>query len=94
MRRRQKAKESERSGEQSDEDRLHRLNERDEPDEVGSSNGTTDGGLLVLVGDTLAGKVGSPSLRALEDDGRLGVSGGLEAGAKEGKVREQAELSW
>ena len=47
-------------------------------DVVGSSNGTSDGSLLVTVLDTLTGEVSRTALGDLEDDWGLGVTGGLE----------------
>lgn len=52
----------------------------DGTDVVGTSNGTGNGGLLVGVGDTLTGEVGSTTVGHLEDDGRLGIAGSLEGG--------------
>lgn len=52
----------------------------DGADEVGGRDGTADGGLLLVVGDALSGKVSGTTLGDLEDDGRLGVAGGLEGG--------------
>lgn len=57
----------------------------DGSDELGGSNGTLDGGLLVLVVDTLAGKVGGTTLGHLDDDGGLVVSGSLEDGDNGGR---------
>lgn len=53
---------------------------RDGADVVGRGDGAGNGGGLVAVGDALAGKVGSTALRGLQDDGGLGVAGGLEGG--------------
>lgn len=58
----------------------------DGTDVVGGGNGTGDGGLLVLVGHTLTGEVGSTAVGELEDDGRLGVTGGLERGDDGGRA--------
>ena len=52
----------------------------DGTDVVGTGNGTGNGGLLVGVGDTLTGEVGSTTVGHLEDDGRLGIAGSLEGG--------------
>jgi hypothetical protein len=48
-------------------------------DILGTGDGTSDGSGLVLVVNALAGEVGSTTLRELEDDGRLGVTGSLES---------------
>lgn len=48
-------------------------------DVVCSSNGTSDGGLLVAVLDTLTGEVSGTTLGNLEDDWGLGVTGSLES---------------
>ena len=48
-------------------------------DEESGSGGTSDGSLLVAVGKTLAGKVGSTTLRDLEDQGGLGITGSLKS---------------
>lgn len=47
---------------------------------MGGGDSTADRGLLVLVVDALAGKVGGTALRDLKDDGRLGVAGSLKDG--------------
>jgi hypothetical protein len=49
-------------------------------DVVASGNGTSDRGLLVLVGHTLTGEVSGTAVGELENDGRLGVTGSLERG--------------
>lgn len=49
-------------------------------DEVSGSDGASDGGGLVAVGHALAGEEGGATLGHLQDDGRLGVAGGLEGG--------------
>lgn len=66
----------------------------DGADEVGSSNGTSNGSLLLVggVGDALASKEGSTTLRSLEDDGSLALLGGLESG--DAKERHQQEVSF
>lgn len=56
---------------------------------MGGRDRTSDRRLLVLVVDTLAGKVGGAALRDLEDDGRLGVARGLEDGVD---LREMRKL--
>jgi hypothetical protein len=48
-------------------------------DVVGSGDGTSDGGLLAIVADALSGKVGSTTLRDLENDGAVLVASGLKA---------------
>lgn len=54
----------------------------DGTDESGGGDGTGDRGLLLVgvVLDSLAGPEGGSSLRDLEDDGRVDVSGGLHGG--------------
>lgn len=47
-------------------------------DVVGSGNGTGNGSLLILVVYTLTGEESGTTLRGLEDDGRLLITGGLE----------------
>lgn len=61
-------------------------------DEVRAGNGAGNGRLLLLsrVGDALAGEEGGTTLRGLDDDGRLGVAGGLERGDPVQRVLEQA----
>lgn len=51
-------------------------------DEVGGGDGAGHGSLLLLgrVGEALAGEEGGTALGSLEDDGRLGIAGGLEGG--------------
>ena len=58
---------------------------RNGSDVVGSSNGASDGGVLVGVGDTLTGKVGSTTLRGLQDDRSLVVSGGFQSSNNGGR---------
>jgi hypothetical protein len=53
-------------------------------DVVSTSNGTGNGGLLVLVVDTLTGEVSGTAVGELENDGRLGVTGSLEGGDDSG----------
>jgi hypothetical protein len=54
-------------------------------DEVSGSDGTSDGCfLLVGVFQALAAEEGSTALRQLEDDGRVDVARGLEAGVHDG----------
>lgn len=51
--------------------------------DVGSGGDSTSNAGLALLGavlDALAGKVGGTTLGCLEDDGRLGITGGLEGG--------------
>jgi hypothetical protein len=52
------------------------------PDESGSSDGSGDGGLLLvgIVLDSLSGPEGSSSLGYLEDDGRVYITSGLQSG--------------
>ena len=59
---------------------------------VRAGNGAGNGRLLLLgrVGDALAGEEGGTTLRGLDDDGRLGVTGGLERGDPVQRVLEQA----
>ena len=45
----------------------------DSTDVVGRGNGTKDGGLLLVVGEALAGEVRASTLRDLEDYGSLDV---------------------
>jgi hypothetical protein len=47
---------------------------------VGSSDGTGNGSLLLVVGNTFTGKVSSTTLRELKDDGGVDVSGSLKTG--------------
>lgn len=54
-------------------------------DELGSGNGSLDGGGLILVVDTLASKVGSATLGHLDDDGGLVGSGRLKNGDNGGR---------
>lgn len=54
-------------------------------DVVSGGNGALDGGGLVLVVNALTGEVGGTTLRGLQDDGRLGVAGGLERGNNSGR---------
>ena len=51
----------------------------DRADVVSRRNCTCDGGLLVLVLNTLAAEVGSTALRHLEDDGSFGILCSLES---------------
>jgi len=46
---------------------------------VGASNGSENGGLLVLVGDTLSSVVSSTTVGELDDNGGLCVTGSLES---------------
>lgn len=62
------------------EDDWHAVEGSDVANVVGGSDGAGDGGLLLVVGETLAGKVGGTTLGDLEDDGALGVAGSLESG--------------
>lgn len=57
----------------------------DGSDELSGGNGSLDGGGLVLVVDTLTGKVSGTSLGHLDDDGRLVGSGGLQNGDNGGR---------
>ena len=50
----------------------------DAADVVGGGDTTSDGGVLAIVGDTLTGEVSGTTVRDLEDDGALGVTGSLE----------------
>lgn len=52
---------------------LHAVSLGDGTDMVGGGNGTGDGGLLLVVGKTLASEVGSSALGDLEDDGSLDI---------------------
>lgn len=52
---------------------LHAVSLGDGTDVVGGGNGTGDGGLLLVVGKTLASEVGSSALGDLEDDGSLDI---------------------
>jgi hypothetical protein len=49
----------------------------DGTDVVGTGNSSEDGSSLVLVGDSLSGVVGSTTVRELDDNGRLGITGSL-----------------
>lgn len=53
-------------------------------DEVGSGNTTGDGSLLGIIADTLASEVGSTTLRQLQDDGALLITGSLEGSNNRG----------
>ena len=53
---------------------LHAVGFCDRSDVVGSGDSPGDRGLLFVVGEALTGKVGTASLRDLEDDRRLDVS--------------------
>jgi len=46
-------------------------------DVMGTSNGSEDGSSLVLVGDSLACKEGSATVRELDNDGRLDITSSL-----------------
>lgn len=59
---------------------LHAVGGGDGADVVSGSDGTSDGSLLLVVGDTLSGEVGSSSLGDLKDDGSLVVTGGFKGG--------------
>lgn len=52
----------------------------DTADVVGTGDGTSDRGLLLVVGSTLTGEVGSTTVGDLEDDGALLVTSSLEGG--------------
>lgn len=58
----------------------HAVRRGNGPDVVGSSCGTGNRGLLVLVRQTFATEECSTSLRDLEDDGRFDVSSGFQDG--------------
>lgn len=47
---------------------------------MGSCNGTSNGSLLVLVSNTLAGEVCGTTLGHLQDERRLRIAGSLERG--------------
>ena len=47
-----------------------------EADVVGGGDGPGDGGLLLVVGEALAGEVGGAALGDLDDDGALDVAAG------------------
>lgn len=51
---------------------------RNRADVVSGCDSSGDGGLLVLVVDTLARKESGTSLGSLEDDGRLGIASSLQ----------------
>lgn len=57
----------------------------DAADEVGGGDTTTDGGLLAIVADALAGEVGGTTVGELEDDGALLVTSRLEGGGDGGR---------
>lgn len=56
----------------------HAVGGSDGADKVGSSSGTSDGSLLLVVGETFTGKEGCTTLRDLQDDGRVDFAGSLE----------------
>jgi len=58
---------------------------RDSADVVSSGDGTGDGSLLLVVGETFASKICGTSLRDLEDDGRFHVPGSLQSGIGSGR---------
>jgi hypothetical protein len=45
---------------------------------VGSGDGASNGGLLVTVAHTLTGEVGSTTLRDLQNDGAVLITGSFE----------------
>ena len=49
-----------------------------QPDVLGTGDSAQDGGLLVGVGDALAGQEGRAAVTELDDDRRVDVSGSLE----------------
>ena len=57
-------------------DGVHAVCLGDETDVVGGGDGAGDGGLLLVVGEALACKVGGAALGDLDDDGALDVAGG------------------
>jgi hypothetical protein len=63
----------------------HAVGRSNSPDEVGSSNRTGNGSLLVSVGESLTTEEGGTTLGDLEDDGGLDVTGGLEDGVDNGR---------
>jgi hypothetical protein len=63
----------------------HAIDRSNASDKVSSSDGTSDRSLLLVVGYTFTGKVGGTTLRELEDDRRVDVSCGLEAGVDDGR---------
>ena len=56
----------------------HAVGRCDRTDEVGSSSGTSNGSLLLVVGETFTGKVRGTTLRDLQNDGGVNVPSGLE----------------
>lgn len=54
-------------------------------DEVGSSDGTSDGSLLVVVLQALSGEESGTTLRNLEDDRGVDVSGSLKTSIDNGR---------
>ena len=71
----------------------------DGSDESGGGDGTGDRGLLLVgvVLDSLSGPEGGSSLRDLEDDGRVDISGGLQGGVGgrgRGDVLRSASDGW
>ena len=53
---------------------LHAVRRCHQANMVSSGNCTEDRRLLLVIGKTLAGKVGASTLRNLDDDGRLDVA--------------------
>ena len=49
-----------------------------QPDVLGTGDSAQDGGLLVGVGDALAGQEGRAAVTELDNDGRVDVTGSLE----------------
>ena len=63
----------------------HAVDRSNASDEVSSGNGTSDGSLLLVVGNTFTGKVGGTTLRDLKDDGGVDIPSGLETGIDDGR---------
>lgn len=66
---------------------------------VCGGNGTGDGGLLLVIGKTLASEVGRTALGDLEDDGSLDIPGetvssGVNAKKKFGRTERPREQRW
>ena len=70
---------------------LHAVLLGDSTDVVGRGNGTKDGGLLLVVGEALAGEVRASTLRDLEDYGSLDVPA---MGIREKEIRGQGDENY
>jgi hypothetical protein len=63
----------------------HAIDRSNASDKVSSSDGTSNGSLLLVVCYTFTGKVGGTTLGNLEDDGGVDVPSGLETGVNDGR---------